>query len=346
MRTKPKDPKLLSCIGEFMNNYLPSVKTRDADTIDSYRVSFSMFLLYLKSSLGLTLRTLTADHFSQKNVVRFKAWLQTERGNAATTVNRRLSDLRGLCRFLLKKGIVTEECYEAVREVDDVKDERVQKFEWLSVEDVRSVLEKTSCSRNPVRDRFMLSLMYESGARVAEVLSLKVGDINQAKGGGADVRIFGKGSKPRITPLSEEIWRQYCQYRASYHSDSGPDEPLFYTVRSNMRYRMSSDNVARILSECEMLTRETRPELPHLHCHLFRRTRAMHLLEADVPMPTISDWLGHSHIETTRIYARVTERMKREALSKLSEDGTVFKGDAVFKYADDEEVLRTLCGLK
>ena len=114
-----------------------------------------------------------------------------------------------------------------------------------------------------------------------------------------------------------------------------------------MRYRMSSDNVARILSECERLTRETRPELPHLHCHLFRRTRAMHLLEADVPMPTISDWLGHSHIETTRIYARVTERMKREALTKLSESGTsVFKGDAAFKYADDEEVLRTLCGLK
>ena len=73
----------------------------------------------------------------------------------------------------------------------------------------------------------------------------------------------------------------------------------------------------------------------------------MHLLEADVPMPTISDWLGHSHTETTRIYARVTERMKREALTKLSEgDKSVFKVDAAFKYADDEEVLRRLCGLK
>ena len=88
-----------------------------------------------------------------------------------------------------------------MREVNDVKDERVQKFEWLSVEDVRAVLEKTSCSRNPVRDRFMLSLMYESGARVAEVLSLKVGDISPAKGGGADVRIFGKAPN-RASPLS------------------------------------------------------------------------------------------------------------------------------------------------
>ena len=191
MRTKPKDPKLLSFIGEFMNSYLTSVKTRDADTVASYRFSINMFLLYLKSTSGLTLRTLTADHFNQNNITGFKTWLQTERGNAATTVNHRLSDLRGLCRFLMKKGIIQEQIYEAVREVDDVKDERVQKFEWLSVEDVAAILEKTSCSRNPVRDRFMLSLMYESGARVAEILSLKVSDISLAKGGGADVRNIG-----------------------------------------------------------------------------------------------------------------------------------------------------------
>ncbi len=123
----------------------------------------------------------------------------------ATTVNHRLSDLRGLCRFLLKKVIITEDCYEAVREVNDVKDDRVRNFEWLSVEDVSAILNKAACSRNPVRDRFLLSLMYESGARVAEVLALKVGDVSPSKGGGADVRIFGKGSKPRITPLSEEI---------------------------------------------------------------------------------------------------------------------------------------------
>ena len=129
--------------------------------------------------------------------------------------------------------------------------------------------------------------------------------------------------------------------------NSKPEEPLFYTVRNNVRYRMSPDNIARILSDCERRTRKERADLPHLHCHLFRRTRAMHLLEADVPMPTTLDWLGHSHIETTRIYAHVTERVKRETFSRLSEGNkSVFKGDAVFKYADDEETLRTLCGLK
>ena len=72
----------------------------------------------------------------------------------------------------------------------------------------------------------------------------------------------------------------------------------------------------------------------------------MHLYEAGVPLPTISDWLGHSNIETTRFYAKVTEMMKRDALGKLSEgDQAVFDSDVAFKYAGDEEMLKRLCGL-
>ena len=87
--------------------------------------------------------------------------------------------------------------------------------------------------------------------------------------------------------------------------------------------------------------------LEHLHSHLFRRSRAMHLYQAGVPLPTISDWLGHSNIETTRFYAKVTEMMKREAVDKLAEGpDAVFDALVPFRYADDEEVLKRLCGLK
>ena len=73
----------------------------------------------------------------------------------------------------------------------------------------------------------------------------------------------------------------------------------------------------------------------------------MHLYQAGVPLPTISDWLGHSNIETTRFYAKVTEMMKREAVDKLAEGpDAVFDALVPFGYADDEEVLKRLCGLK
>lgn len=73
----------------------------------------------------------------------------------------------------------------------------------------------------------------------------------------------------------------------------------------------------------------------------------MHLYQAGVPLPTISEWLGHSNIETTRFYAKVTEEMKREALHKLGDsDSSIFKDDVVFKYANDEDTIKRLCGLK
>ena len=73
----------------------------------------------------------------------------------------------------------------------------------------------------------------------------------------------------------------------------------------------------------------------------------MHLYQAGVPLPTIQEWLGHSNIETTRFYAKLTELMKREALEKLAGgDHAVFKSDVAFKYADDDEMLRRLHGIR
>ena len=202
-------------------------------------------------------------------------------------------------------------------------------------------------NRDSVRDRFLLSIMYESGARINEVLSLKRKDLKPTGEGEVDIHFLGKGNKHRITPLSREIWKQYENYCKKYHQEKDSEALLFYTCRNRSRNKMSSDNISRILADCERLARKERPRLLHLHSHLFRRSRAMHLYQAGVPLPTISEWLGHSNIETTRFYAKITEEMKRDALHKLSEsDKSVFKDDIAFKYAGDEETLKRLCGLK
>lgn len=347
MRISAKDPRLVSCIATFLNNHLPSVIARDPDTVDSYRSSINIYLVFMKEKHEKTLKTLTAADFSQANVTEFKVWLGEERGNVATTINHRLADIRGFCKYMHKNKLIDDTAYEAVREVGDVVDERVIEFEWLSIEDTKLVLDQTQFSRDPIRDRFMVSLAYESGARVNELLSLKLSDIRPTDKGEANVHFFGKCSKHRITPLSKEIWDQFCKYCEAYHPAKDPDALVFYTERNGIRCKMSRDNVARILKGCEERARKIKPELIHLHSHLFRRSRAMHLFEAGVPITTIANWLGHSSIESTQFYAKVTERMKRDALKKLTEsDNSVFKSDAVFKYADDEETLMRLCGLK
>ncbi len=347
MRIQAKDPRLISLMGEFMRAYLPGVRNRDEDTITSYRYSINLFVTYLESEHKVTVMTMQSSDFSQKNIVSFMAWLKSERKNVATTINHRLSDLRGFCKYLYKKNALSLTEYEEIREISDVDDDRMIDFTWLSVNDVYLVLKSTDSNREAIRDRFLLSLLYESGARINEVLSLKLLDIKPTSHGEADVHFYGKGKKHRITPLSKEIGRQYECYCQKYHPDKSQESLVFYTFRNGRQNKMSRDNVSRILEGCQDEVRKSNPGLIHLHSHLFRRTRAMHLYQAGVPLPTISEWLGHSNIETTRFYAKITEEMKREALHKLSDsDSSVFKDDVAFKYANDEEVLKRLCGLK
>lgn len=347
MRINAKDPHLVSLMGEFMRTYLPGVRNRDDDTIDSYRYSINLFVGYLESEHKVTVLTMQSSDFSQKNIVGFMAWLKSERKNVATTINHRLSDLRGFCKYLYKKNALSLDEYEAIREISDVGDDRIIDFTWLSTNDVCLVLKSTDSNREAIRDRFLLSLLYESGTRINEVLSLKLLDIKSTSNGEADVHFYGKGKKHRITPLSKEIWNQFECYCKKYHHDKSRENLVFYSFRNGRQNKMSRDNVSRILEGCEEEVRKSNPNLIHLHSHLFRRTRAMHLYQAGVPLPTISDWLGHSNIETTRFYAKVTEEMKREALHKLSDsDSSVFKDDVAFKYASDEDAIKRLCGLK
>lgn len=347
MRIKAKDPRLVSLMGEFMRIYLPCIRNRDEDTVASYRYSINLFVAYLETENGITVMTMQSSDFDQKNTVGFMSWLKSARNNVATTINHRLSDLRGFCRYLYKKNVITLDEYEAIREINDVDDDRIIDFAWLSTYDVCLILKSVDENRDAARDHFLLSLLYESGARINEVLSLRLLDIKETSNGEADVHFYGKGKKHRITPLSKEIWDQFGRYCDKYHQDITPDSLMFYSSRNGHRNKMSRDNVSRILDGCEIKVRKDNPDLIHLHSHLFRRTRAMHLYQAGVPLPTISEWLGHSNIETTRFYAKVTEEMKREALHKLGDsDSSIFKDDVAFKYANDEDAIKRLCGLK
>ena len=259
MRIRAKDPLLISLTGDFLNQYLPTVKNRDEDTIESYKHSINIYLEYLNQTKNLTLMTVTSADFSQENIADFLGWLKAERKNVASTVNHRLSDLRGFCRYLAKKKALSKEAYEKIREIEEVPDERVEGFTWLSITDVRDILESTSGSRDHIRNHFLISLLYESGARIDEVLSLKLQDFKPTKEAEVDVHFFGKGKKHRVTPLSKEIWRQYNLYCKQYHPDRRMEDLLFYCKRNNEKHKMSRDNVSRILNDCEKIVRVKKP---------------------------------------------------------------------------------------
>lgn len=351
MKTKIKDSELFGKIRGFLISYLPVVKKKSVNTVNAYRDALNLYLKYICESGKKELKDIVLADFSQKNIVLFLDWLKTVRGNEATTINQRLSHIKGFCKYLMKKDVLSFIACEEICDISEYKDNRVADFVWLSIEDVKLVLELPNLKKNTgIRDRFFIALMYESGCRDDEILHLKLKDFVINKNGEPDVHIFGKGNKHRNTPLSADIVPYFEEYCNIYHPDieKSYDKLMFYTVRNGITAQMSADNTQRFMNEYEKKAKNIKADIPHLHPHLWRRTRAMHLYMAGVALPIVSEWLGHSSEETTQIYyAKATDEMKRQAQRKLNENtDSVFKENIAFKYAADEEMIRRLCGLK
>lgn len=350
MKNRLNDPELFKAIKIFLTSYLPVVKKKSPHTVNAYKDAINMYFRFLNKSFSISLNDVSTNDLSQTKVISFLEWLKNTRKNEATTINQRLSHIKGFCKYLRKNDVLSFVSYEEICEISEVKDTRVLDFVWLSIDDVKHIFEQPdTIKKTGIRDKFFLALLYESGCRDDEMLHLKVKDFIINKNGEPDVHIFGKGNKHRCTPLSKDIVPYFNEYCKLYHPniENEQDDLMFFTIRNGIKAQMSADNIQRFMKVYETKAKETRKDIPYLHPHLWRRTRAMHLYIAGVPLPLVSEWLGHLHEETTRIYARATDEMKRQAQRKLEgNENSVFKENIAFKYADDEETLKKLSGLK
>ena len=235
-------------------------------------------------------------------------WLQDERKNEVTSVNQRLSQIRSFCRYLFKNDILNQSEISKIGDIALLKDGRKEAFVYLSVPEMKALLKiPDTDAKKGIRDKFFMALLYDSGARDQELLDLKVRDLSVKGNRTAELHITGKGTKYRCTPVSGELIPLYYRYMSVFHegTDRTGNEFLFYTVRNGTKAKMSPDNVQRFLKKYE-----------------------------------------HVMIETTQIYARATMEMKRQAVQKLGDNPcSVLDNDVAFKYADDAEAMKKLCGL-
>lgn len=346
---KIKDPALYKCIKEFVSFYLPSVMAKSPNTVDSYRITLNLFLSFMIFK-GTSITDISSSDFSASRILAFLEWLVTERGNSLGTRDIRLSQIRQFCNYLTKQRLIDMADYSEIQAIKKKNVKGSNDFEYLSIDETACLLSQPNENgRFGMRDKFFMSLLYDSGCRVQEILDLRLKDL-VIKPQGAELQIIGKGRKYRVTPVSDKVIQLFYKYCEVFHPALNPDDYLFYIERSGTRNKMSRDNVARFLSNYEQMLRRTdqnlRLDFPHLHPHLFRHTRAMHLYMAGMPLVLISEWLGHSRIETTMIYARATIEMKRAAVEKLDIESPIQEISKQFKYEDDDNIIRQLYGLK
>jgi integrase/recombinase XerD len=278
--------------------YLSVEKGLSRNTIESYSIDLRKFQEFLSSgNKGFA-------SFSRVDIVDFIERLRAE-SYAISSICRFISSIKSLCKYLMIQNLIQEDPSETLQAPK--RWERLPKA--LSISDVRSFLELSSSLTKPtlIRDAVMLELLYSSGLRVSELVSLKLEDIHLEAG---FLRVLGKGSKERIVPVNTraiEKLKSYLNQQRPQILKKRLSTYLFVTGRGKPMTRQ------RFWQALKTLGRRSGIQLsPHTLRHSF----ATHLLEGGADLRSVQKMLGHSDISTTQIYTKVTTGRIKKVYTK------------------------------
>ena len=303
----------------FFNDYLASEQGVSKHTIRSYRDTFVLLIDYMSDVQGIPVDKLSMMNFNRDVILAFLNWLQDSRNNSVSTRNQRYAAIRSFCDFLQRKDPTRLATWQSIRSIKSKKFERFT-VNHLTVDGIRCLLEQVSTkTRHGRRNLTLLSLLYETGARVQELVDLTPSSLRLDKP--ALVRLHGKGDKTRVVPLMDqqvEILSTYLEENRLI-TPSQSERPLFFNSSGG---KLTCSGVTHILKTYASMARTVHPELipEQISPHVFRHSKAMHLLQAGVNLVYVRDYLGHVSIKTTELYARADSKLKRESLEKASRD--------------------------
>jgi len=272
--------------------YLSAEKGLSKNTVDAYSHDLQAFGNFLSG------RGRDYASFSRDDIVNFIGRLK-DSGHSAASISRSNSSIRGFCKYLVIEKIMADNPSETLRTPRQW--ERLPKA--LSMEDTGKLLDTETDSSMFIRDAAMIELLYASGLRVSEVISIKMNDVNFE---GGFLRVTGKGSKERVVPMNQRASgriKKYLQELRPSLLGKKQSPYLFLTVRGKPMTRQRFwQTLKRFGSLADV----------KITPHMLRHTFATHLLDGGADLRSVQKMLGHSDIATTQIYTKVSsDRIKK-----------------------------------
>ena len=326
----------------YLTIYLPKIRGLSPRTIESYRESIALYCDFLKEQIGIKFSIVSFDHITRDSVKKFIQWL-LGRTCGVSTCNLRLSALKSFLRYCADEDISLYYIYQEVKKIPLMKAQKKPVAYMSEAAFVTLLAQPDMRTIKGRRNRMIMILLYDTGTRVQELVSMKVSDLH-LEARSPFVLVIGKGNKTRCIPLMAKTVAHLKEYTRRFHADSadGNCAPLFYSNRDGLPHKLSTDAVGVLLKNYGEQARKTCPEVPErVHPHLIRHTRAMHLYQSGMPLSYIAEFLGHANVTTTEIYASADVEMLREAIEKV--DPGMHNETPTWK---SEESLKILCGLK
>lgn len=317
MKTTTKT--LQALVHDFFERHLAVERNAGRNTIAAYRDALKLFLRWAAQTRRCTADQLDDAVLTAANVRDFLHWLQQQRGCSPRTRNQRLAILRSFARYVASIEPQHLERCRAIREIPNARVEHPEPA-YLDADETVQLLQSVA-GTNRQRDRALLLLLYNTGARVQEIVDLNIEDLHDA--GLAFVRLRGKGRKQRTCPLwprtvaAVHAWLQLRGAPAQH-------EPLFLNAGGR---RLTRSGVAYILQRAKSGAVLDPRHARRLTPHVIRHTTAMHLLQSGVDITTIAAWLGHADLSTTHAYVAIDLRMKQQALAALDAPPELARGE-------------------
>lgn len=300
-------------VTSFLTDYLPLQRGYSKNTILSYRDTLKILLRYISMEKGISLRAFQIKDFHRELVIEFLEWYRTT-GASSSTANQRLAALKTFADYAQLECI---ECISPLMEVSGIKSKKSMGKEvaFLTVEQMSELINRPDVNTpTGFRHRVILTLLYDSGCRVQELCDLTVADLFLNTN--STIRLHGKGNKFRTVVISDETARLLKNYISRYLSNVIGTQPL---VTNRYHHKIDRDGIGYIIDKYVTTIRKNNLSFPEkVSCHMFRHSKAMHMLEADINIIYIRDFLGHEDISTTMIYVRTDNRLKNEAINKLA----------------------------
>jgi site-specific recombinase XerD len=313
----PKPASFASLVQQFFTEYLVSQRALSPRTVACYRDALMLFLDFASQRLGRAPTAMRLTDLRPDLILAFLDHLEHNRHNAIRSRNLRLTALRAFLKFAGRRDVTSLHVVEQAMAVPMKRFEQPM-LGYLTRQEMQAVLGQPGTLWSSQRDHLLLIMLYNTGARVSEIIGVRVVDVILE--GAACVHLHGKGRKLRSIPLWDttvvEV-RAWLRRNPALRGEAAllPNRHGLAMSRSNVAQRLHLAVARAAENEPGILKKAVSP-------HTLRHTTAMHLLQSGVPFNVIAVWLGHESMNTTHRYIEANLAMKQKALARLEPPDT------------------------
>ncbi len=347
---KKQSNDLFPLIHSFLTDYLPVKRNCSPNTIKAYRTAIDQLIDFAKEKTGYPLLRIDLQTLDIELISAYLDQLENQKHCSVKTRNYRLQCLRAFYGYIAMTDNALAVYQVNICKIPIKETAKNVAPEYLSEDAIKALLAQPNISTDKgIRNQFFMVLMYDTAGRIQEIIDTKLSDFRLD--GTPQLKLHGKGDKYRSVPLTPETVQHLMRYKNTVYPDEPfhSDEPLFFTVRNGRKCKLSDDMVRVFMSQYAKQAQSICTSMPEkIHPHLLRHSRAMHLYQHGMDLTLLSQWLGHSSISTTLIYAYADTEMKRKAIEAATDRETfpTVSGKTSPYDVNDEDILKRLYGLK